>query len=306
MAKAMSKQKKANASPKGSSTELVLLGKLINGEGYSERQFLLPDLIYTLASETKKYAYKSGTALGMLAAVHFKGINSLEKILEAAGFGKVVYYPFESEVIITSARSHSSFAFETNVHYFEAGLIAGFLSKSTGTKIECKESHCRFNNSSFCQFVASPTIDPYLDISSSEDIDKSAQSLLEAVNHFHVSGSKPDEAYYYLLVSPLLREPLLTASSKVLYNIGQSLANISKPEMELEKLFKFLQIRGSQARNNKPNKLILHYSISNSHSGYVLLTSSLLQGYLEGAYNSRSTLSKRLVHGAYVVEIRLE
>ncbi|MGC8547962.1 MAG: V4R domain-containing protein [Candidatus Micrarchaeia archaeon] len=284
------------------SIELLLIKRIASSEHDSCRPMNLQDLVYNFTPETKRYAYKSGFATGELAAIHFPGALTLERILAAAGLGKVIYYPFPDAVKITSARKMLSFSFGTNSHMFESGLIAGFLSKETGRRVEAIETHCMLNNSSFCQFEASRRIDPYLGLTYIGRFDKLSELLAEGIDAEPCSFNSD---YYLISLLPLLQKPLLNSVSKLMYILGKRLGE-ERPEAksEIPKILRYLHIPGNVSENM--HAINLQYPHELSMSGFVLLSTFLLRGYIATAMKLRSSLLQRVSKGAYIVSIKTE
>ncbi|MEM3215974.1 MAG: 4-vinyl reductase [Candidatus Micrarchaeaceae archaeon] len=292
------KRKEKAATP--ASFELLLISRIINVRENAQIRgaFSLQDLIYNFTEETKRYAYKSGLAIGELAAAHFPGVSSLERILASAGMGNILYAPFETEVKITSARAHNtSIKINTNAHYFESGIIAGFLSKETGRHIDARETHCIFNGSDFCQFEASSSVSPFANISSVSSLEIATKLLAEAVRN----NQQSNEDYFALSFLPLLREPLLSSATNLVYILGKRIAHEMQNENEAFALLANY-IHLSRIRSTKgENEIELQYPHSLSSDGFLQISSALLRGYLSSAHKSACSAERHMSAGAYRV-----
>ncbi|MGC8676418.1 MAG: V4R domain-containing protein [Candidatus Micrarchaeia archaeon] len=293
------------------SSELLLVNRIVGAQQRGRALAAVPtlhDIIYNFTAETKRYAYKSGFAVGELAAVHFHGINVLERILYAAGMGNVLYYTFESEAKITSAKSASVFSLGAPAHYFEAGIIAGFLSEETGRNIEARETHCKLAGSEFCQFEASPSANPFADVLQEGGLDTEAKLLAEAIaKHANAGASEFSEEYFVLSMMPLLREPLLGSVTKLAYVLGKRLAyELPDAVASLPSILKYLRISGTLDVRKGGGRVAgmtvtVLYSHAMSLSGFVQISSALLQGYLSTVYRTACSVNKSTVAGAYRV-----
>ncbi|MEM3781354.1 MAG: V4R domain-containing protein [Candidatus Micrarchaeaceae archaeon] len=306
------KQAKEKTAQKPRSTELFLIGKIVNSSGAVQAHMALrlQDLIYNIAEETKKYAYKSGLALGELAASHFSGLSSLERILASAGLGHVLYAPFETEAKITSARAHGiSINANTNVHSFESGIIAGFLSRQTAKRLHVRETHCVFNGSEFCQFEINSSLNPFAGLSYIDNIDSASRLLAAAAS---AASSAPaaahdikaaSEDYFSLSFMPLEREPLLSAAEKLAYAIGVRASKYMRSENSgLSMLANYINL-GFDTVNikGKSKTFVLRYPHSLSSSGFLRVSSALVKGYLCSSHGSSCSVERRLSAGAYHV-----
>ena len=150
--------KRRSLSTDAGSSSGLLIRKMLESESGEERQLLMQDLIYNISGDLRKLAYESGFGLGEeIYESSDRTLGALERTLENAGFGKVLYRPFESHGTITTYKVRpKGKALDAEIHSFESGLIAGYLSAHTKRPIYVRELKCTYNGSNFCQFVASP------------------------------------------------------------------------------------------------------------------------------------------------------
>ena len=277
----------------------------INEEEHYERSMGLQDIIYNFTPEMQRLAYNSGFAYGELVANHFPSVSTLERILLAAGFGKVLYYPFETHAIITSKSMHTPLKLGHNVHYFESGLISGFMSTHLHSKIEVVEKHCALNTSNFCQFVASPNENPFSSMLGYEDLNSAARLLHEYSTQRTGGMSEP---YYAFSLLPILQEPLLGEAVKLAYLLGKRLGEIEADASKQASLLALYMGLGSKlAIKSRGVKLLVDYPHSLSIGGDVDLSSALLRGYLSNVYKSRCIIERKAnAKGTYEVKIETE
>lgn len=289
----------------------LLIRKMLDSEKGGDRELLMQDLIYNASGELKRLAYRSGFELGSdIYDNSDKTIKGLERTLENAGFGRVLYSPFESHSTITAHRVRpKGRGLGSDVHAFEAGVIAGYLSAHAKRPIYVKELKCTYNGSDSCHFVASPVDEPRAEDSKAADIEGMTEIIRENVDF---SGSQGTEASYYLLFArPLLREPVLAEASKLMYLTGKRLAEVSRVEDfddRITKMARYLGIESAEVRRarGKGVEICLTYSHGGSIGNMVDLTTSMLAGFARGVLNKNVYVQRRLNgKGKYSVRMRL-
>jgi hypothetical protein len=105
------------------------------------RRLQIQDLLYNTAQELQSLAFKSGFNLGVEAYANSeKNMLALEHILENAGLGKMIYYPFEFKSVIASrTMKQRGIDLGSNIHIFESGVISGYLSAHTKKHITVRD-----------------------------------------------------------------------------------------------------------------------------------------------------------------------
>jgi predicted hydrocarbon binding protein len=273
------------------------------------------DMIYCLTASGRQLGYKSGFVVGN--SLYEKSNNDIEmlfKTLRMFGLGRVLYYPAEDRAIITAnEKTRSYVVLNDNIHVYECGIIAGFLSAATGQNISVVETHCIYNDSSFCQFVADPMPQ---EERKEHRLDQNAfvrtiATLIDG-QPSGVVDSQTEHGYFILPMLPLMRQPLAEETGKVLYLIGVNLAQISKrenPEEVIQKIGYALDLKGvSIERSGNSKRVIrLKYKHYNSLDQLVNLSVALFVGFLTTAFNSRPELEMfNDLDKGYVVKIKVK
>ena len=281
--------------------EAALIRKMLCSDCSERRHLLVQDLIYNLSRELAELAYSSGFELGGEAYRDSdKTFDSLGRLLSNAGMGKTTFRPFEHHGIITAygVEPHGA-QLGMRIHAFEAGIIAGYLSAHARKRIIVWEMNCACNGAGFCQFVASSSLGTAEEHGKSMGVDKLARLVDASMrSHADLSTSKP---YYALLTRPLLREPVLSNASKLMYLIGKRLAgsvrqNPREFERGVARIAGYLGIERAKviSGRGKGRAIDLHYDHYGSTSGFVDLTTAMLAGFSKGVFNKNVHIQKRL------------
>jgi predicted hydrocarbon binding protein len=287
----------------------LLIRKMLGTENSGGRRLLVQDLIYNATGDLKKLAYGSGFDLG--TAIYDssdKTIGALERTLENAGFGKVLYRPFESYSTITSYKAKAGAeGLGADIHAFESGLIAGYLSAHARRPVYVREPKCVYNGSEFCQFVASPR--EHGDVRERvADLRKMTRTIKE--NVMFAGGHGAGGSYTMLFSQPLLEEPVLTEASKLMYLTGKRIADKGRVEDFDDKIVRMAKYLGAESASvkRKRGKVIeidLTYGNDGSVANFVDLTTSMLAGFARGVLNKNVYIQRRL-NGKRKYSVRME
>ncbi|MCL5239633.1 MAG: 4-vinyl reductase [Candidatus Marsarchaeota archaeon] len=292
----------------GSHEEFLLKKLLDSHHSAASRSLILQDLLYSSSPELRVLAFKSGYNLG--AEAYRKspgGTGALQRILENAGMGSIVYYPFESRSTFASRTTRSGGQnLGINIHVFESGIISGYLSAHAGTSVVAEEKSCVFNGASHCMFVARPG-SQHAELGASlefADLLRAARHAIESAEHRHGW-----EGYCTLESMPLFSEPVFSEMLKFLYLLGKMSASdhLPRPEHEITMAAKFAGIEGAKVRKSKKQGLsiMLEYGHETSVGRFVDLTSAFISGVAKGAYG-RSVQASRSLSSKGVYNVRME
>ena len=297
------------AIPRASTHEELLISRLSqNPAKVSVRGLEVQDLLYNSGEELRSLAFKAGFNLGIEA---YKGSNgsmsSLEHVLEHAGFGKVVYYPFESRSVFYSSRVKArGINLGANIHVFETGIISGYLTAHSKQRVAAEETMCVFNGSKYCRFVA------YAGERAGVASTLQFPNILVALQSAILGSGTPSRGsgYYLFAVKPLLEEPVFSEASRFLYLAGKMLS-VSKLLPNLEQTVKrtsnFLRIEKSSIKaDGKGNVAIrLTFSPETSTSRFVDLSVALISGIVKGM-SGRNVSAERSLDSRGVYNVRLQ
>ncbi len=290
--------------------EDLLSKSLITAEGSAFFAGMpIQDILYSVTPTMKSMAYKYGFSIGKNLHKMAAGKNILPEVLEKAGFGKVVYYPFEDSVVITSAQSHiKETAMKENIHSLSSGIIAGYLTAATGKEIKTTETRCVYNGSENCQFVAKQPGEEVENFGSAHNID----AIAEAISNSTELPVSMREEYYMLTAMPLMKEPVLQEASKLLYLAGKKMGshvNASDGKdtlVRMAKNFGVKQTRVTMGENGAATSISLEYGQNVSTRPFVELSTSLISGLANSLYNSKAEVGRKLGKSRnYIVNLRL-
>ncbi len=246
------------------------------------------DILYNASPAMRQLAYKSGFSVGK--EIYQKSGNStgvLFGILEKAGFGKVLYYPFEDKLVIkTMGGGAEASKVNFNAHEYICGLIAGYMSAFTGMEINTAETECVYNNSQSCTFESKPGSGTY-EGEGSLDLD----SIAETISKNMGTDGGVQQDYYMLSMLPMTSEPLLGEVSKILYLSGIKLAqgvDAKDAHKVLRRMAKYFDMEDVRMAGRGAGKaMTLEYKPYNSTNQFVRLSSSMFAGFASGLYGSQ-------------------
>ncbi len=267
-----SKRLKSNIKPKArikqanlpASLEGLLEERITGKKSMLINEPMVEDIIYNATPSMRELAYKSGFSFGMqLGEKSGKSIDKLFEVLGAAGLENILYYPFEDRAVIKA--SSKGYNIGKLVHIYESGIIAGFLTSTTGKTIYVKEDKCAFNGDNVCEFVA----EPKASIKPEEDYDENVVENLTKV--ISSEGSKRSQEYMLFSMLPLMKEPIKDEIAKVFFAAGSKLG---EKGMEPEKLGEKFGIKIAKTKKG----FVLSYNPLNSLKGFVDISSALFAG----------------------------
>ncbi|MDE1825638.1 MAG: 4-vinyl reductase [Candidatus Micrarchaeota archaeon] len=304
---------KSKAAAKFSSLNEFLILKVSSPAARSERSSLplLPELLYNLTPGTKNLAYLSGFSCGLdLSLKHNKGntINTLLCALENAGFTNIMYYPSRRDLIISAKHLDCSTDLKKNIHTFEAGLIAGYLSESTGRRVNVVERQCAHNSRNSCQFLTERFGKMQIP-ESYEGVDSGVDAIAKSV-----SSAKPlsriSDSYYILEMLPLTKGTIPQDLSKLLFIIGAKAAGekfkFANQNMgNLASLIAARQVK-IERKGRGISSIKIIFTRTSSISAYTDLATALMAGIISKAIKKQASISRTMnSDGSYSVTFSL-
>ena len=251
----------------------------------------IQDILYNATPTLRQIAYNSGFSFGKaLYERSDKSIGKLVDVLQAAGFKNMLYYPFEDKAVI-KVKQESSYNINKEVHIFESGIIAGYMSAASGKIIYVNERRCVFSGANVCEFVA----EPIASVKMEEDYDENVVENLAQV--LSKSDSKLSQEYMLFSLLPLMKEPVKSEISKLFYAAGSFLGK-SNPNID-----KIAEKFGVIARK-RGNGILLSYAPTNSMKGFVDLSTAFFAGLAKSVYNKGVKIKESLSENAYRVYIK--
>ena len=290
-----------------------LISKVSSSAPVSERNSLplLPELLYNLTPGTKNLAYLSGFSCGLdLSLKHNKSntINTLFGALENAGFTHIMYYPSRRDLIISAKHLDCATDLKKNIHTFEAGLIAGYLSESTGRRVNIVERQCTHGQANSCQFLVEKfgkMQDPQIYEGIDSGVKAISNSLSSRKNHSRISDS-----YYMLQMLPLTQGAISQDLSKLLFVIGARAAGEkfkfdNQSTLNLASLIAARQIKIVR-KGRGISSVRITFTRASSISAYTDLATSLLAGIISKGQSKQARISRTMNgDGSYLVTFSL-
>lgn len=268
--------------------EEALLSKLNHSDLKKESVPVLLELLYNLTPSTRNMGYNYGFHLGIKISEMHNSANTIHPLLNAlsnAGFSNLLYYPHKNSVVI-EAMHHQDCKMNLNatLHILEAGMIAGYLSHSTGLKMNAIESRCAHGSKGKCQF----TIEQINEINAPNTFEGTSEiesSIKDSMQK--KSSSAIPTSYFMLAISPLTKSPIQEQLSKLLFIVGQGVSkdNIAPSDSNLGNLaflFSLQNIKASR-KGKRLSSLLLNFKKESSIKEYADLISPFFSGLLYSA-----------------------
>ncbi|MDE1823459.1 MAG: hypothetical protein KGH50_03985 [Candidatus Micrarchaeota archaeon] len=265
----------------------------------------IEDAIYCATASLSILGYNSGYAVGRGLFLKSGRKDMLPEIMEKLGFGKVLYNPSTYKMVITSfGKRTPKLGLGENIHIFESGIIAGYVSASANMHVVTNETHCSSNRSNFCQFITFPdsSANPRNSYPQAEALPASIYSILSARRE-----NTPNARYHLLASMPLLEEPLLGEVAKLLYACGEYIAHASMSESAgkaVGRISDYFGIKAEVIPSRSKKVIKLKYSHYNSSDGFLKYSIAMLLGFVSKRFDGRVTMNRSTGRkGNYAVTI---
>ncbi|HUB92400.1 MAG TPA: hypothetical protein VL945_00400, partial [Candidatus Saccharimonadales bacterium] len=121
-------------------------------------------------------------------------------------------------------------------------------------------------------------------------LEQTVSNVIAAIDASGERVTGRPQIYALLSLLPIIKEPLLTESSKLMFLIGKKFAEDPRSrdtEKSLERLANFLDIQDvSVKREKKQTSVTLRYGSHNSMEGFMELSIKAFIGFLSKRFNS--------------------
>lgn len=263
--------------------ESLLIDKILNSEITAENGTSIENLIYSATPGMKDIGYSFGFSVGRNIALKQGDSQNFIKVLDRIGLHKSLYHPFRDSLIITSRpTAHHTKNIGVNIHVYEAGIIAGYLSMSTGIKMATTESKCIYNGSTMCQFVSVPS--PAKKKEHQVEINAIINAISYAItdNNFRRLNN---EYYRTIAYLPLLKQPVSEQVRKMLMISGARAAEHSSGKDTrriISNIANYFGAKEADISLRKTGKSIisLKYESYNSIYPYISIPAALIMGFV--------------------------
>jgi predicted hydrocarbon binding protein len=246
---------------------------------------VIEDLIYALTPSMSRAAYNFGYSIGMeIRSSSKKEDNLLIPALRRLGFRHIKYYPFIDALAINAgSKKYPAINIGARIHFFESGIIAGYLSAHSGEPINTIEKECIYYGNKECRFVSYPGR------VLKEHTPPSIEDVIDAIaTHMHgIKFSSRSEAEYHMLpMLPMAKQPLRSEVTKLLYLIGIEISQrhmSEDPREILENLARYFGMSGESIEiKQKSASAKLSCSYYNSNADMAELSVAMLRGFIKG------------------------
>lgn len=293
--------------------EDLLIEDLVLGiPHYSDKGPMLAAAVYNATGSMRELGYNHGFSVGKEVSriSGGRGILHLLNVLDNAGIGRMLYMPVSEVVVIKGSTRHAhNIQSGRKLHGYEAGLISGYLSAYASRTIRTEETHCRNDGAEFCQFVSN---DPDLQAEEGREpgIDETTGNIAAMINDSEGRVEGKAQSYMLLSLLPIIREPVLKESSKLMFLAGKRLAESNRgldAAESLKRLASFFDIQHLRSgRSRKGFSVTLRYNSYNSMYGFVELSTKAFIGFLSKRYNSVVRLSEGRQGNSYTVTLSVK
>ncbi len=274
--------------------EGLLVDKILSSDVIAENGTSIENLIYNATPKMAEIGYSFGFSVGREMALKNQAEGEFTKALDRIGLHKSLYYPFNDRLIITSVPSKRvNRNLNHNIHVFESGVISGYLSVTTGLKMQTKESLCIHNGSNVCQFVSAP-FSPKAITSKTE-----INNIIDGISHTIINNryKKLKNEYYRILAYlPLLEHPMSEEVRKLMTISGRRIAensNEKEAHRIIDNIASYFGANSEKISINSKGKSIirLRYSSYNSIYPYVAMPTALIVGFGSGNFGKDPQVS---------------
>ena len=275
------------------------------GRRISSKAMLFPSIIYSSSHALRELAYSKGYSFGRMVFQRSSGgIRGLEAALDGGGLRKPLYRASAHKAIISAAvRPCKNIG--GRIHYFEAGMIAGYMSASTGRHLEAVEMRCAGNGDPECSFH----IGPAGTIARQKAGDLSPMELVSKIaGCLGVESAKDDagEPYYISVSAPLCNGGLAAHTAAIARAAGEKavlLAGMGKhTDTQIKEMFALEGVHSSNS--GKRTLVVIEHSHLGSSKGIADVPVGFVAGMAEGAGRNASAANS-VRNGKYISNVKI-
>ncbi len=274
--------------------EGILVDKILGNRAIPENGTSIENLIYNATPKVAEIGYSYGFSIGRELCMKQKEDQKFTNILDRIGLVNALYYPLKDSLIITS-RSATSMPKKVghSVHVYEAGVISGYLSMSTGLKMGTIEKRCVHNGSDVCQFISIPMSSR--SVQSSTDLNNIVESIAHAITDNDFKKQK-NEYYRIMAYLPLMKQPMNEQVRKLLVMSGERISEYSdKKDTKriINNIVNYFGAKDAEISMRKTGKSIikLRFESYNSIYPYVSMPTAIIVGFVSNAFNKSAEVS---------------
>lgn len=264
--------------------EDLLIDKVIGSGATKTNGTDIENLIYSTTAKTSKLGYSYGFSVGRTLALKLGSDANVDAVLNRIGMHDSIYQPMGDTASIVSVptNAHSVPNIGRQIHIYESGVMAGFLSTSAGVKVSVVEKRCVYDGSDKCLFEASQAPYPRFMSGSLSD---TINGIANAVTNGKYS-SVPQEYYKTLSYLPLTDSRIASEIMQIMLMSGEKLGReqSEKPGKVIENIARYFGASGIKIeRRGRKSIIKLRYASYNSIRAFVAMPAALITGF----YTSR-------------------
>lgn len=283
-----------------SDTEDMLLDLLVKGNNITENGTDIENLLFSISPGTGAMGYTFGFSIGRAISLKLGQGAAISSVLERLGLKNSLYHPFNDKVVITSTerKAHPKPYLGSKVHIYEAGLLSGYLSASTGMPIVASEKRCIYDGSGECQFnaFAVSSKPAYSNIG----VENIASAIAYEFTNSHFKKTKNDY-HRALAFLPFTDNSISKSILKVMLitgeKIGKSQSNTDMRQV-IYNISNYFGIKTAEIET-RPKKtiIILKYESYNSTNAFVAMPAAIIVGIAKS--RGRKAIVRFTTNGRY-------
>ena len=288
--------------------EDLLVEMVINSKEKALNGTDIENLIYGATGGLALMGYGFGFSVGRALTLKLGPKTPLNAILDRIGLHDSLYYPLREKVIITSrlGASKSLPNMGNGIHLYEAGVMSGYLSTSTGMHMNVHEKRCVYNGAEECMFEASPSSHKPEFVGNGINNTTLAIALALTRNKYH----KLENEYYRVLAYlPLTDSRISEQIMKLMIMVGQRIGEIqedAKPDSLASNLANYFGAKDASMEKKGIKTIIkLRYESYNSLQAFIAMPAAVMTGFAKSTGRSSDVRFTTNKDGTYTTAITL-
>ena len=288
--------------------EDLLVEMVINSKEKALNGTDIENLIYGATGGLALMGYGFGFSVGRALTLKLGPTTPLNAILDRIGLHDSLYYPLKEKVIITSGPNASKNlpSMGKGVHLYEAGVISGYLSTSTGVHVNAYEKRCVYNGAEKCMFEASPSSKkPEF---AGNGINNTTRAIALALTRSRYHKLK-NEYYRVLAYLPLMDSRISEQITKLMIMAGERIGEIqedAKPDSLASNLANYFGAKDAGVEKKGIKTIIkLRYESYNSLQAFIAMPAAVMSGFAKSTGRSSDVHFTTNKDGTYTTVIAL-
>ncbi len=288
--------------------EDLLVEMLINSKEKALNGTDIENLIYGATGGLALMGYGFGFSVGRALTLKLGPKTPLNAILDRIGLHDSLYYPLKDKVIITSRLGASGNPpnIGNGIHLYEAGVISGYLSTSTGVHMNVSEKRCVYNGAEECMFEASPS--SHKPEFAGNGINNTTWAIALALTRRRYHKLK-NEYYRVLAYLPLIDSRISEQIIKLMIMAGERIGEIqegTKPDSLASNLANYFGAKDASMEKKGIKTIIkLRYESYNSLQAFIAMPAAVMKGFAKSTGRSSDVRFTTNKDGTYTTAITL-